>query len=122
MKTTKMTIWGREFELKIVFDCYSGEKETEIQQQALTHFLEKSSIIDGSLQSIWGYCKNLDSTIQADNIFKYVIPQALFIQRTRDNSRVVAIMGAFKLDLEHGIAIVFKNETFWKIGGQDIIL
>ena len=38
------------------------------------------------------------------------------------NSRVVAIMCNYKFDMEHGIAIVFKNEMFSKIVSQDIIL
>ena len=122
MNTIKLTVWGRAFELNIVFDCYSGENTTENQRQALGNFLECSSILDNALGHVFDYCKKHDSNIQTDNIFKYVIPQSLFIQRTKDNSRVVALMGAFKLDLEHGIAVVFKNETFWKIGSQDIVL
>ena len=57
-----------------------------------------------------------------NNIFRYVIPQALYVQRTKDNSHVIAIMGAFKMGIEHGIAVVFKNEAYWKIGSQDIVL
>ena len=122
MENKKLTIWGREFNLKVVFDCYSGETATKEQQQALNSFIQSASLIDNSLNAVFEYCKKYDSNIRTDNIFRYVIPQALFVQRTKDGSHVVALMGAFKLDLEHGIAIVFKNETYWKTGSQDIVL
>ena len=122
MENIKLVIWGREFNLRIAFDCYSGETATENQQQALARFVQTTSTIDSSLTYVFEYCKKYDSNIQTDNVFRYVIPQALFIQRTRDGSRVVALMGAFKLDLEHGIAIVFKDEAYWKIGSQDVVL
>lgn len=122
MENVNLTVWGREYKLKVVFDCYSGESVTEDQRQALDCFIRASSLIDSSLNVVFEYCKKYDSNIQTDNIFRYVIPQALYIQRTKDNSHIVALMGAFKLDLEHGIAVVFKNEAYWKIGSQDTVL
>ena len=74
------------------------------------------------LQNIKTYCLGYDPTIVLNNIFKYVVPQAIYLKRTKDTSRVVGIMCAFKLDIEHGLAIVFKDEQFVKIVQQDALL
>ena len=56
-----------------------------------------------------------------DNIFKYVIPTDIFIPRTPE-TRTVALLCDYRFDEEHGVAIVFENEEFKKIGTQDIVL
>ena len=53
-----------------------------------------------------------------ENVFKYVVPEKVYV--TRDCR--VAIMCRYKFDLEHGIAVVFKNGQFEQIGAQDIVL
>lgn len=122
MDKVSLTIWGRVFEIKVVFDCYAGEKPTATQQQALKNFIARLDLLDNAKEKVEKYCQEKDSTVMVDNIFKFVIPQALFVQRTKDDSHVVGVMCAFKLDLEHGLAIVFKNEQFDQIGTQDVVL
>ena len=38
--TEKLTIWGREFELRVTFDCFDNEEVLPIQEQALEAFLK----------------------------------------------------------------------------------
>ena len=45
----------------------------------------------------------------------------IYVVRAR-NDRSVAIMCDYRFDLEHGIAILFKNEKLEKVGTQDMVL
>lgn len=123
MNKQKLTIWNREFDLDIVFDVFAGEEITEQQQKALDTFLANASIIDTCKSKVEDYCiKNSNGQIeQVDNIFKYVIPKALFVVREKSQTRTVAVMCNFKFDMEHGMAIVFRNESFSDIGEEGII-
>jgi hypothetical protein len=56
-----------------------------------------------------------------DNIFKYVIPRSLYIPRKQEK-QTVAMLCDYKFDMEHGIAVVFENGQFKKVGSQDIVL
>ena len=56
-----------------------------------------------------------------ENIFKYVMPKEIFVPHT-EKHRNVAIMCNYKFDIEHGIAVLFENGQFKKVGPQDIAL
>ncbi len=127
MNKQKMSIWGREFELEVIFDCYTGEEVLTAQQDALAEFLSAAGkLIGEAKQSVEEYCikHNADEIGSATigNIFKYVMPKSLYVQRTVDGSHVVGLMCAYKFDADKGIAIVFKNRSLEKIGTQNIIL
>lgn len=122
MLKQELTIWGRKFNLDVVFDCYAGEQPTDTQKQALQNLVNSNLDFEQVKQNIKTYCLGYDPTIVLNNIFKYVVPQAIYLKRTKDTSRVVGIMCAFKLDIEHGLAIVFKDEQFVKIVQQDALL
>ena len=49
------------------------------------------------------------------------MPKYLYIVRS-EAKRVVSIMCNYRFDPENGIAVVFEDEKFSKIGKQDIIL
>lgn len=125
MSKVKMTIWGRELELEIKYDCYSGEKVLESQTEALNTFLHSDSEIEFSLAKAKKYCAETDrdaiGTDTIENIFKYVAPKYIYVPR-EDKKHIVAIMCNYKFDMENGIAIIFENGKFSKIGKQDIIL
>lgn len=126
MNKQKINIWGRSFELEIVYDCYQGEEVLPVQTEALKCFLENISLDGKSLKAVEDYClsrnaKEIDGQ-SIDNIFRYVMPQSIYVQRTTDGSHVIGLMCAYKFDMEHGIAVVFKNEVFERIGSQDILL
>lgn len=120
MPKQKIAIWGREFDLDVVFDCYKGEVVTPTQEDAYNSFCMHLDLLNSCKRNIEEYCKKEHPDIVFDNIFKFVIPQAIFVKRSND--RIVGIMCAYKFDIEHGLVIVFRNEAFEEIGPQDIIL
>ena len=117
-----LKIWNRDFNLKVVFDCFDNEEITETQKQSIEDFLKNSTIYSDP-RKILEYCKKDDNTIDVgSNPFRYVMPKSLYVVRTTDNTRVVAILCDYKFDVEHGIAVIYKNEKFDKICKQDDIL
>ena len=123
--TKKISIWGREFDLKVVFDCFDDEEILPIQEQALKSFLKADAAIEDSKKQVESYILNDDyaelETDSIDNIFKFVIPTDIYIPRTPE-TRTAALLCDDRFDEEHGIAIVFENERFKEIGTQDIVL
>ena len=120
-----MTIWERQYDLPVVFDCFDNEEVLPIQKQALEAFLKAENTIQESKKQLEKYILNDEyAEIEGnsiDNIFKYVIPTDLYIPRTPE-TRTVALLCDYRFDEEHGIAIVFENEQFKEIGEQDIVL
>ncbi|MBQ2801597.1 MAG: hypothetical protein IJF03_09415 [Lachnospiraceae bacterium] len=125
MNKIKVSIWGREFELNITYDCYSDEEVLNSQEDAVKAFVKADESISISLDEVKKYClamnhKEIGSNV-IENIFKYVVPKYLYVSR-EDEKRIVSIMCNYRFDQENGIAVVFENEKFAKIGKQDIIL
>lgn len=123
MNKSKITIWGREFNLNISYDCYPGETILQGQKEAAEKFLSATSVIEESKDEVEKYVlmsEEINMTY-LDNIFKYVMPKSIYVPRNL-KSRVVVIMCDYKFDLEHGIAVVFENEHYKEIGAQDIVL
>ena len=120
-----MTIWGRQYDLPVVFDCFDNEEVLPIQEQALEAFLKAENTIQESKQQLEKYILNDEyAEIEGnsiDNIFKYVIPTDIYIPRTPE-TRTVALLCDYRFDEEHGLAIIFENEQFKEIGEQDIVL
>ncbi len=125
MSNVTIKIWGRDFKLDVVFDCYDGEEITTLQNETLDSFLDNTSIVDDMKSSVDMYLVNNNKEDfpdgKVDNIFKYVIPTSIFIKRTKKN-KVAAIMCNYKFDIEHGLAIVYENNQFINIVPQDNIL
>lgn len=115
-------IWDREFDLKVLYDCYAGEEVLNEQKEALKNFSSDKELIGASKASVEQYClsQNKDEICgdEIDNIFKYVLPECIFVKR---DCRI-AIMCRYKFDAEHGIAVVFKDGKFIEVGSQDIVL
>lgn len=124
-KSKKVTVWGRSFNLKVDFDVYKGESVTPQMEQALINFLDMpQSAIDRTEGEVIKYILKRDKdkvgSSSIDNVFKYVRPHSLYIQRST-GTRTVGIMCSYKFN-EDGIAVVFKNEKFSAVGSQNIIL
>jgi hypothetical protein len=126
MNKQSINIWGRDFELEVVYDCYDNEQVLPVQTEALRRFLENTALLNTAKPEVEKYCraKNADDLGAGltENIFKFIVPKSMYVQRTTDNSRVVALLCAYKFDADNGLAIVFKNERFEKAGTQDIVL
>ena len=125
IKTLKLEIWGREFNLPVEYEYFSKEYETEDQIKAISLFSKHIEWINNSKGQVEAFCKEEvdrdDDNQKKDNIFSYIKPDHLFVERKESNPRV-AIMCKYRYDMEHGLAIVFSNEGEITVGLQDIIL
>ena len=120
---SKMKIWGRTLEIKIQFDVYEGEKILDSQEKVLKLFQDESNDILASDDQIKKYCisNNKDEIGDSvDNIFKYVVPNTIYIPR--DNENKIVLLCDYRFDLEHGLAIVFQNNKLIDICPQEDVL
>lgn len=123
MNKVNVQIWGRGFELGVSCQNYPGEDITENQQKTL----ETVSTVDydAAKNGVEGYIRKYFAyelgKEKLDNIFRFVMPKSILIPRTEDIS-TFAIMCNFKLDMEHGIAVIFEDRQFKTAGPQDLIL
>lgn len=125
MNKCKMSIWERRFELPLMYECYAGEEVLESQKEAFAMFEDNAKEVAESLDQVKKYVKKTGSVQLAgdeiENIFKYVMPKSIFVPHSKKR-RTVVIMCNYKFDMEHGIAVVFENGQFKKVGPQDIAL
>ena len=73
----------------------------------------------GITGSIMTRMHDVGGTARIDDIFDVVEPYSLFVVRS-DSKRSVALMCHYRLDPEHGLALLFENERLTKIGPEDI--
>lgn len=122
MDRKTLIIWGRQFNLDVVFDCYPGEEVTALQKETLSVFLNNPQILEEAKSDVERYCISKNNLKEIKNIFQFVVPQTIYVKRTKDNSKIIGILCTYRFDIEHGLAIVFKDNQLKKIGSQDIIL
>lgn len=118
----KTKVWGRELELKVIFDVYEGEEILDNQKKALDMFLARKNLLEECVD-VKKYIKKMDGDeISGEilNIFKYVAPKSLYVKRN-EKKRIVALLCDYRFDEEDGIALLFENEKFVKIETQNII-
>ena len=124
MSKVKTTIWGREFELPVIVKQFKGKDVTEIQEDAVDQLERNMVIFDSAESEIEKYIlKNglkENGISEVDNIFRYVMPKSISVPKAK--KRVVALMCNYKFDMEHGIAVIFEDEKFKKVGPQDLVL
>lgn len=116
-----MIIWGREFNIKVVFDVFIGEEVLPEQNDALEAFFKVANTLMSDTTDIEKYClenngKEIGDSIS--NIFKFVIPTSLLIKRDM-NKHKVALFCNYKFDEEHGLAMIYENEKLVRIASQD---
>ena len=125
MNKYKLSIWGRNFELPLLYECYPDEEVIESQREAFAMFEANSAAVAASLEHVKNYVETDEfarlNGDKIENIFKYVMPKEIFVPHT-EKHRNVAIMCNYKFDIEHGIAVLFENGQFKKVGPQDIAL
>ena len=127
MNKVSLMVWGRPLELEIVYDCYSDEEILDNQVISYDEFMKNAvKLLDDVLPTVKKYCLQLNKSEIGEehisNIFKYVVPQKIFIKRTDVTVRKVAILCAYRFNPDDGIAIVFQNEKFYDISSNNIIL
>lgn len=119
----EINVWGRVFKLHVIYDVYEDEEILDIQKEALEIFIKKADIILRSSEAIKQYCIENDGDLiegYIEDIFQYVIPEGLFINRNL-NKREVSLLCWYKFDEENGIAITFVNEQLDQICSQDML-
>lgn len=120
MNKIKMKIWGRSFNLRVIYECYGHQEVTEFQESLIKSFEKSVGLVDAVLPKVKQYCledENLNGVWEIDNIFKYVMPNSIYVKRD-EKEGVIALLCDYKFDIEHGIAIVFSNGRFKEIAGQ----
>lgn len=123
MNKIKLNIWGREFELSIGYQNFPGEEVTKIQEDTLAAIpsVDFSEARTGVEKYITQYFSTELGDDDLSNIFRFVIPKSILIMRSEEY-RLFAVICNFKLDMEHGIAIAYKDEAFVVAGPQDLVL
>ena len=123
MNNKAIKIWGREFHLNLIYKTYSGEGPLSCQVAAVDEF--KPSVIDEVKGEVEKYIIKYNlkeiGRESIDNIFKYVMPKAIYVPQVPEH-KIIALMCYCKLDMEHGLAIVFEDNKLMNIGEEDIVL
>ena len=118
------TIWGRNFELRVIYQNFPDESVTEAQEKSVdaieqTDFSSALEMLKEYIRK-WNTAELKDDTA-ISNIFKYVIPKSFLIPR-KEGKPCFALMCNYKFDMEHGIAILFENGKCKAVGPQDLVL
>lgn len=119
----EVLIWDRKINIRIDYDLYDNETATDEQEQRLEEFINNTQLLNDKT-AISEYClKNNGKEIgdNVDNLFKYIAPTAILIPQSEKNKRIILLCN-YKFDIEHGIAIIFENNSFSKIVTQDDVL
>lgn len=123
MNKQMMNIWGRNHEIEIKYEIFDDEPITN--NQIMTADNLNSADFAGAKKAVIDYVEEelaeVNTPAKVDNIFRYVIPKKIFIAHS-DENRVFALLCNYRLDMEHGLAVVFENEKCKEVGPQDIIL
>lgn len=125
MNKTKITIWGRDFELDVYMECYPGEIVLDSQKSALEALLNATDAIENAKTQVEEYVmtNNKESFPDGklDNIFRYVMPVKVFVPHDKEHG-LAAILCNYRFDMEHGLAVLFENGTYKSVGSQDTVL
>ena len=125
IESVDITIWGREFNLPVEYDCYDGEVIIKGQIDALETFIARKDWLEKAKCYIEAHCKAAvmddDENHNKDNIFSYIKPECIFIKHEVNYPRL-ALMCKYRYDPEHGLAVVFSHNGTITVGIQDIIL
>ena len=114
-----ISLWGKDVELDVVFDCYEDEEILAAQSKSINGLLTSWDSVEGAAKEIAAFIRK-NYGVDVSDVYDYIEPRKLFVKRVYN--RVVALMCTSTLDPEHGFAIVFENEKLRAIGAQDIVL
>lgn len=120
----KVRLWGRDLDLEIQYDCYAGEEVLPVQEEALESVLNNWQIVEDAKAYVVKYMLERDGDKIEDanklNLFKYVMPQKLFVGRTKDTPSVYLVC-AYRHNADDGLVVEFVDATVKQIGTQSII-
>lgn len=125
MSKERITFGGREFQLEVCLECYPGETVLETQNKALADLLDNQAELYAAAEQMKNYLISENESEFPDgvvgDIFQYVSPELIFIPH-EENRRRSAILCEYRFDEEHGLAIIFEDGKFVRIGPQDLIV
>ncbi len=125
IKTLTLTIWDREFDLPIEYNCHKGMRPTKVQLDALRSFVSHTEWIEKSKAEVEAFCKEKvledEDNQKKDNIFSYIKPDYLLVKRDAEKPRI-ALMCKYRYEPEHGLAIVYSADGEIIVDIQDVIL
>ena len=116
-------IWGRNFELDVIYKVFDNARATEVQEDAVSKFSKLDSFDDSLGQVKQFVIENggkENGIVSIENIFKYVMPKCIYAPKAKN--RVVAILCDYRFDPEHGIAVVYENEEFSYVGEEGTVI
>ena len=126
MNNIVLSLWKRKFDLEVIYDVYENEEILDIQKEIFDNFEKDISnnieVMEKAKQGIIKYILSKNANdLKEDNItnlFKYIIPTSIFIER----NGIADIMCEYKFDPEHGIAVRFEKQQFKDVVSQDIVI
>jgi len=123
----RYNIWGRNCDVKLIFDCYEGESIDSVQEASVEDFeANLKNYVDRGLDELKKYIiKNYGSELEdtsMPNIFKFVVPRTVFVSKDPKKRKVLGLICHFRFDGENGIAIKYVDGKVDDIGGEQIIL
>ena len=127
IKEQELIIWGRSFKLPIQFECYPGEvilpTQTTALEQMIANAPEELAVAKQKVETylIEQNPSQFSTNALIDNIFRYVVPKSIYLPHIAEHC-MSAILCHYRFDPEHGLAIVFENGKYQKLGSEDIAL
>lgn len=124
----EFVVWGRSFELLVTFYVYDDEEVSEHQIRTYEDLkVNYIKYFDSVKDEIYEYVKEDTGEDELpDNIFKFVLPKAIVIQR-EDEDEVgykmeFALLCDYKYNLDDGISVSFEDVVSTGVGPEDVVL
>ncbi len=122
-----LTIWGMERQINILFDCYDDEEITDSQEKAYDDFIKNiENNQELAYKAVEKYCIEYypeDIPKEGfDNIFRYLVPDVIYIKRDKQSRGVIGFICKFKFDMENGLAVRFVDGAVEAVGPNQIVL
>lgn len=124
----EFVVWGRSFELLVTFDVCDDEEVSEHQIRTYEDLkVNYIQYFDSAKDEIYEYVKeDTGENELPDNIFKFIIPKAIVIQREDededDYKMEFALLCDYKYNLDDGISVSFENGVSTGVGPEDVVL
>ena len=117
-KNENLLLWGKEFPISIHVADLDEEGILPIQREAYQKsWPHISEFIESNKGTLLKYIQELAGVPLSKNIDDYLTPRSLLFER--DGSWGVLFDCDF--DLEHGVALIFKEESFQVSSQSDFI-
>ncbi len=123
IKSVHIDVFGKEFDLDVVYDLYAESSCLPALEKALQIFVSHPEWIKTAKSKVLNYCGSDvlsdEENSTKNDLFSYLTPHRIYLKR---DAKRVAIMCKYLYDLEHGLAVVFDSEGNVTVGIQDIII